>query len=199
MTKMLLAALAAVSILFTQPIGAEVAVNPVREAAAATVPMEVLGTSTRYCSAVVIAPERVLTAAHCLPSEIAQPSVRRDDKQYPVAGWTVRPADKDLAEMIVPGLDCPCVPVKPGVAKGDAVMVLGYPDGGDLVITEGVVVSVARVICYSAYDCRTQAITTARIRRGNSGGAVVVIRDSRAYLVAILVGGTEDLSSIELL
>lgn len=182
------------------------AVNPVQVASAATLPIEANGTDVRYCSAVVIAPERILTAAHCMTSDVAYPAVRVDDKQLRITEWLVDNSARDLAIGVVPGLNVTPVPFGEAsdVFKDQRVLVLGYPGGGPLKITEGVLVQLLRTICYAPLDCRPQTTTTAPSRGGNSGGPVVVIRDGRALLIGILVGGIREpgqpeYSTIELL
>jgi len=169
-------------------------VNPMKDVSAATLPIEVNGTNVRYCSAVVIAPGKILTAAHCISNDVAYPVVRVGDKQLRIVAWDISHSGKDVAIGTVPGLECPCVPVGElsDVYRGQKVLVLGYPDGGPLVVGEGVIITLSRTVCYAVFDCRPQATTTAPARGGNSGGPVVIIRDSKVYLIGILVGGIKD-------
>jgi len=182
------------------------AVNPMKDITAATLPIEVNGTDIRYCSSVVIAPERILTAAHCVTNDVAYPVVRVGGKQLRIMGWEIDQSSRDTAVGIVPGLECPCIPFADAsdMFVGQRVLVLGYPGGGPLVVTEGVMVQLSRTVCYDTHDCRPQATTTAPSRGGNSGGPVVVIRDGRALLVGVLVGGIREpgkdpVSTVELL
>lgn len=181
-------------------------VNPVKVVSAATLPIEANGTDLRYCSAVVIAPERILTAAHCVTNDIAFPAVRVEDKQLRITGWIVEQSARDIAIGIVPGLNV--APVEIGDARdvfvGQNILILGYPGGGPLKITEGQIRQLSRTVCYAYHDCRAQTTTSGITAGGNSGWPVVVIRDGKAVLIGILVGGIaepgkEQLSTIELL
>lgn len=72
------------------------------------------------CSAVVIAPETAITAAHCVSDEIKV--------DYHAVTRVIASDDtKDFAVLKVPGLACPCATLGVLPAKGDQVIAVGYP------------------------------------------------------------------------
>ena len=70
------------------------------------------------CSAVVVAPGRAVTAAHCAPHAAFVEDVA-------VSIVTVM-RTQDIAVLTVPGLECPCAPMEfTPPAKGEKVVVIG--------------------------------------------------------------------------
>jgi S1-C subfamily serine protease len=163
--------------------------NPIKDAAAATLPIENLRGDDRYCSSVVVAPGVALTASHC---DIGEPaSVEQNGKNLPIKSWSHDILGRDLAMVEVPGLQCPCVPL--GNAAEDLrpdtpVVVIGFPWGGEQTTSHGVV-GTYQLVCYGPDECLMQWSTSAWSRPGSSGGPVFVIVDSKAWLLGILVGG----------
>ena len=119
------------------------------------------------CSAVMIAPERALTAAHCL--DMVSPVVIIDGHRYAVTeGYAASP--RDIAILIVPGAPCPCVQVSgTPLVEGDWVAAVGYPYGLPLV-----------VVTYGEFqgrlifeeDGQEYLLVTALGAPGNSGGGI---------------------------
>ena len=75
---------------------------------------------------------------------------------------------------------------------GDSIVVLGYPSIGsksDITATEGII---------SGYDGNDYYITSAKVEEGNSGGAVILLKDN-CYLgipTFVMVGDTESMARI---
>lgn len=172
------------------------ATNPVRVAAAATLPLETADGSLRFCSLVVVAPDTAMTAAHC--NAAPQASTIQNGKRLQITLWDLDPAGRDLALLTIPGLECPCVPVgsKDDLVVGDPTVVFGYPFGGPLVATEGTYLSSRDVLVSNetsppSYTTYSVLVTAGAIFGGNSGGGLFVVRDSRAYLIGIAVVSNE--------
>lgn len=137
------------------------------------------------CSAVVLAPGKVLTARHC--DEIVNPTI--DGK--PVKFGKISPdADLMLAEADV---QCPCASVGPKPVLDEDVIVVGYPFANFLeglqVLTQGKAQGV-RHGGPLAEEGDT-LIITAPVGDGNSGGGVFINREGVWYLVGILVMSNE--------
>jgi S1-C subfamily serine protease len=166
------------------------AANPIKDAAAATLPIENPQGDDRYCSSVAVAPGVALTASHC---DIGAPaSVEQNGANLPIKSWAHDILGRDLAVIEVPGLQCPCVPLgnaADDLRTGNPVVVIGFPWGGEQKTTHGVV-GTYQLICYGPDECLMQWTADASSRPGNSGGPVLVIVDSKAWLIGILVGGT---------
>ena len=156
--------------------------HPIREAVAATVHKfhdPVLGIS---CSAVMVAPERAITAAHCL--NMTAPVLTIDGYEYAVTeGYAASP--RDVAILIVPGAPCPCARVADVAAvEGDPVAVVGYPFGLSRVVTYGEFQG--RVVL--AEDGQEYLLITALGAPGNSGGGVF---DNNGDLIGITSKGAQ--------
>lgn len=140
-----------------------------------------------YCSVVMIAPERALTAAHCL--YMKSPSVTIRGHDYPVReGYAASP--RDVAVLTIPGAPCPCVSVAgtPLVA-GDFVAVTGYPLGITLTVTYGEMQ--ARIVLPE--DGQEYLLMTALITLGHSGGGVF---NQYGELVGIITAGNIGMFSL---
>ena len=140
--------------------------HPIREAVAATVHKfhdPVLGIS---CSAVMVAPERAITAAHCL--NMTAPVLTIDGYEYAVTeGYAASP--RDVAILIVPGAPCPCARIADTpLEAGDPVAAVGYPFGMALVVTYGEMQ--ARVVLPE--DGQEYLVVTSLGAPGNSGGGI---------------------------
>jgi V8-like Glu-specific endopeptidase len=129
------------------------------------------------CSAIVIAPGRLLTAAHCAEHE----GFELDGK--PVA--TVRlDAPKDLAIMSVEGLECPCASLASAPpALDEPVIIVGFPLGR--------VVGVQYVTLgrFQGMHADGEMALSAHAAPGNSGGGVFVYRGGEWQLIGVLVSG----------
>ena len=167
----------ALTILFLGLILSSVSANAatLREVVAPTVHKMTDGMQT--CSAVMLAPGRAVTAAHC--TDMTTPTLEVNGVKYPVTEAYAN-TDRDLAILIVPGAPCPCATVGTiAPNEGDGVAVVGYPYGIARVVTYGEVQ--ARIV--NSEDKREYVLTTASGAPGNSGGGVF---DSYGYLVGIL-------------
>ena len=120
------------------------------------------------CSAVMIAPSRALTAAHC--TAIPNAALEIDGASYPVSGSFPVKEGLDLAVIIVPSAPCPCATLaRESSALGSLVYVVGYPRGLLRVVTFGLFQG---SVTPSDYDGNTYGVTDARTAPGNSGGGV---------------------------
>ena len=138
--------------------------HPTRDAVAATVHR--MHEEGRSCSAVMIAPERALTAAHCLNMDAPVLTIEGYDYVI-VEGYAATP--RDVAILIVPGAPCPCVRVADTpIGVGDFVAVGGYPYGVALSVTYGEMQ--ARVVLPE--DGQEYLMISALGAPGNSGGGV---------------------------
>jgi len=134
------------------------------------------------CSAVMIAPERALTAAHCL--NMTAPVVTIDGHDYPVLeAYAATP--RDMAILIIPGAPCPCAVVSDTpVSEGDWVAAVGYPWGIIRTVTYG---EVQGRIVYEE-DGQEYLFVTTLGAPGNSGGGLF---NERGELVGITVKGAQ--------
>jgi len=135
-----------------------------RNDAAATVHQMTDSSVEVACSVVMIAPERALTARHCLQME--SPVVTIDGVNYPVTFGYGNPV-LDLAILTIPDAPCPCAkPTDNKLQVGEQVMLIGFPYSIAKVVTYGEMQ--ARVVL----DAVEYAVVTAPARPGNSGGGV---------------------------
>lgn len=132
------------------------------------------------CSAVMIAPERALTAAHCL--NMTSPVLTIEGVDYPITeGYAASP--RDLAILFVPGAPCPCAVVSLYPSEeGDALLAVGYPYGLARVVTYGEFQ--ARIVLEE--DGQEYILTTTLGAPGNSGGGLF---NDRGELIGITVKG----------
>lgn len=140
-----------------------------------------------YCSVVMIAPERALTAAHCLWMESPSVTIRGHD--YPVReGYAASP--RDVAVLTIPGAPCPCAMIsKTPLAIGDFVIVTGYPLGIALTVTYGEMQ--ARIVLPE--DGQEYLLVTALTTLGHSGGGVF---NQYGELVGIIAAGAPGMFSL---
>lgn len=128
------------------------------------------------CSAVVIAPEKVLTAAHC-----DQPGMKVDGKP----ATSIRKNETaDLMLLFVDGLGCPCVPVAKELPKVDQrVFTIGFPLGLGKVMTEGRMQELTNPNPEFAH----YMLVTSPVVFGNSGGPVFAMNEQYEYRVVGVV------------
>lgn len=134
------------------------------------------------CSAVMIAPERALTAAHCLGMNA--PVVTINGYDYPVLeGYAASP--RDIAILIIPGAPCPCARFADTTAEeGDPAVVVGYPWAMLRVVTYGEIQG--RIVLEE--DGQEYLFVTALVAPGNSGGGVF---DKYGDLIGIVSKGAQ--------
>ena len=132
------------------------------------------GNAAIVCTAVMLQPERAITANHCTKYETLALTI--NGKSYPVLESYANP-DRDLAILIVPGAPCPCAYIRTTSAQLDeAIMLVGYVEG------------VLQTLVYGHAQGRVkeknreQLITSASGAPGKSGGGVF---DRNGYLLAI--------------
>jgi S1-C subfamily serine protease len=133
------------------------------------------------CSGVLIAPKRLLTAAHCQVGSVLTVAGK-------VAKIIKTDDVKDLMLLEI-DLSCPCVPVgKTNPAVGDELTVVGYPYGSNtgfiLVTTSGYVQGYIQAQEFNGY-----MFTTTPVAPGNSGGGVYQFVSGKWYVVAIVSRG----------
>jgi hypothetical protein len=179
---MLAATMATLLALALAPAGAgAAAAGPLDRAAAAVVPIT-SGTDL-IGSGVVVAPDRVLTAAHVVDDAAGTDTnimLGAAAVPYDVIGID-RTRDLALLSVSLPKVQPIVWGDSRSVLRGDEVIVLGYPIGLESVsLTRGVVSSPNQVVGGATF-----IQTDAAINPGNSGGALV---DSRGRLIGINVG-----------
>lgn len=130
------------------------------------------------CSAVMIAPERAMTAKHCIDME--SPQLNVSGRDYVITEAYANSV-LDLAVLIVPGAPCPCSTIREEPAReGELAMVVGYPYGIARVTTYGEV----QGRFTNPEDKQEYVLVTAPTAPGNSGGGVF---DMQGYLMGIMV------------
>ena len=154
------------------------------------------------CSAVTIAFEKMLTAAHCLDAGLDL-VVTKDGIVHTVYGGK-RSQNHDVAIIYVRGVYCPCAPVtltEPVV--GEPVMVIGFPRGEWMPEQPGKVIAVASIMDrlillfgpppedldesqLPLYYVRSEyLIHSAELIGGHSGGGTFVMPDGEWKLIAM--------------
>jgi hypothetical protein len=133
-------------------------------------PLYGAGDANASCGGVMVAPMRLLTAAHCV-SDGAKMEAGPNHMPLKILRLD---AAKDLALAAV-AIDCPCAPIATDVVEVDEpVLVIGYPLNDTLevqVATEG------RAQGYASLgSSRSRLRTTAPVMPGNSGGGLFVRR-----------------------
>ncbi|HZF18429.1 MAG TPA: trypsin-like peptidase domain-containing protein [Burkholderiales bacterium] len=129
-------------------------------------------------SAVVIAPDTVLTNCHVL-AKAKRVSVRQENTSHN-AKLQYADVERDLCQLTVAGLGAPAVPVGDSdkMAVGQHVFALGNPKGLELTLSDGLVSALRR-------DDKGHLVliqTTAPISQGSSGGGLF---DENGKLIGI--------------
>ncbi|MCZ4638412.1 MarP family serine protease, partial [Streptomyces rubrogriseus] len=168
-----------------EPSGDSVTPAATRAAQLSTVKVEgVSGTQGREGSGFVYAPEHVMTNAHVVAG-IDDPSVRVGGvgPAYDARVVLFDP-DKDVAVLYVPDLSAPVLRFDEDAARGDAAVVAGYPQNGDLDLRAATVANRVRATGQNIYsdESVTREIYSIRstVRPGNSGGPLLTT-DGRVY------------------
>ena len=135
------------------------------------------------CSAVIIAPARALTAAHCI--SIPDMALKYDDgRVFPVLAALPDIMGRDVATLLVPDLVGPtALTTDRPIEQDEFVYAVGYPYGIGNVLTVGNF----QFRTYNPEEERYYLISTVMVAPGNSGGALFVVRDGVPYLVGIVV------------
>lgn|SRR5574341_45034 len=120
------------------------------------------------CSAVMIAPERAVTAKHCIRA-MESPSLKIGEKLYPaIEAYTNEFVDAGI--LIVPDAPCPCATFRSTkLVKGETIVVIGYPfDSDEITELEGIITGDIIPFNEMPYTITTAAPTVG----GMSGGGV---------------------------
>jgi hypothetical protein len=137
------------------------------------------------CSAVVVAPERALTAAHCIGA-----AETLNGKKVEVL--RVMP-ELDLMLLKVPGLECPCVPVGDIPALDSDVSAVGYASGLHQVLTKGTYQG--KFSSPLVPEAEGFLVFSAIAEGGFSGGGIFQKQHGKWKLVAITSAGTKTFTS----
>jgi len=140
------------------------------------------------CSGTVIAPDTVVTAAHCV--DVVTHVRGNDGGLYKIEGGKVGDG-VDGAVLWVPGVACPCAPVGAPAAVGDKVRAIGFPSGvfSD---TYGVVLGVEVLPLEASngeYPNQREIFNSAEIAPGSSGGGLWRLDGDQWVLVGVTVHG----------
>ncbi|MEU3945067.1 MarP family serine protease [Streptomyces sp. NPDC029526] len=168
-----------------EPSGDSVTAAATRAAQRSTVKVEgVAGTQGREGSGFVYAPERVMTNAHVVAG-IDRPTVQVGGvgRTYRAQVVLFDPA-KDVAVLEVPGLRAPVLRFEDDARRGDAAVVAGYPQDGDLDLRAATVANRVQARGRTIYNDATvtREIYSIRstVRPGNSGGPLLTT-DGKVY------------------
>ena len=168
-----------------KPTGDSVTASATNAAKRSTVKIEgVAGTQGREGSGFVYAPRHVMTNAHVVAG-IDDPSVRVGGvgRSYESRVVLFDP-DKVVAVLYVPDLRAPVLRFDDGAGRGDAAVVAGYPQDGDLNLQAATVAGRVQATGQNIYNDEvvTREIYSIRstVRPGNSGGPLLTT-DGRVY------------------
>ncbi|WP_082950611.1 MarP family serine protease [Mycobacterium sp. 1164985.4] len=143
-------------------------------------------------SGVVVAPNRVMSAAHAVAGADSV-SVFLGDREIPATVVIYDPA-MDVAVLDVPDLHAPTLPLDQHPAvTGTDVMVLGYPGGGPFVATPARIRRVMELLVPDIYRTTTVNrevyVIRGPIRHGGSGGPLI---DLNGRVLGITFGAAID-------
>ncbi|MFF7555551.1 MarP family serine protease [Streptomyces olivaceus] len=180
------------------PSGDSVTAAATAAARRSTVKVEgVAGTQGREGSGFVYAPQRVMTNAHVVAG-IDDPTVRVGGvgPAYEARVVLFDPGT-DVAVLYVPDLDAPVLRFDEDAARGDAAVVAGYPQDGDLDLRAATVAQRVQARGQNIYHDEnvTREIYSVRstVRPGNSGGPLLTT-DGRVFGV-VFARSTSDAST----
>ncbi|MEU0220782.1 MarP family serine protease [Streptomyces sp. NPDC006265] len=168
-----------------KPTGDSVTAAATEAAKRSTVKVEgVAGTQGREGSGFVYAREHVMTNAHVVAG-IDEPTVQIGGvgRTYEAQVVLFDP-QKDVAVLYVPGLKAPVLRFDDDAERGDAAVVAGYPQDGDLNLQAATVANRMRATGQNIYNdgTATREIYSIRstVRPGNSGGPLLTT-DGRVF------------------
>ena len=136
-----------------------------------------------HCSAVMVAPGVLLTAAHC-EEEGAK---KLSGSNLPIK-FLRKDESRDLMLLQV-GKGCPCVPITfEQFTQDEPVVQIGYPEAsGVQVLTKG---NIQGAINLEKQGLKEMVLSTAPASLGSSGGPVFVKRDGEWKVGGLVFGGT---------
>jgi S1-C subfamily serine protease len=168
-----------------EPSGDSVTASATNAAKLSTVKIEgASGTEGREGSGFVYAARHVMTNAHVVAG-IDHPSVRIGGVGPSYAARVVFfDPDRDVAVLYVPDLHAPVLRFDDGAKRGDASVVAGYPQDGDLTLRAATVANRIQATGQNIYSTATVTREIYSIRStvlpGNSGGPLLTT-DGRVY------------------
>lgn len=168
-----------------KPSGDSVTASATNAAKLSTVKIEgASGTQGREGSGFVYTARHVMTNAHVVAG-IDHPSVRIGGVGPSYAARVVLfDPDRDVAVLYVPGLRAPVVHFDTGAKRGNAAVVAGYPQDGELTLRAATVANRIKATGQNIYntDTVTREIYSIRstVLPGNSGGPLLTT-DGRVY------------------
>jgi S1-C subfamily serine protease len=177
------------------PSGDSVTARATQAARFSTVKIEgISGNQGREGSGFVYAPQHVMTNAHVVAG-IDRPTLQIGGVGHTYGARVVLfDPDRDVAVLYVPGLSAPVLGFDGTAARGDAAVVAGYPQNGDLDVQAATVANRIRATGQNIYSDATvtREIYSVRstVRPGNSGGPLLTT-DGRVYGV-IFARSTSD-------
>jgi hypothetical protein len=152
---------------------------PVTRQAVHSIELPTLGT---ICSGVMIAPNKMLSAAHC--------SFEGIQVNGTPAVVLKKDTQNDLLLLLV-NKDCPCVVMAGHLPKDGAIVdIIGYPAGLMKIRTTGIFQGEALFSNPSVPELYEYAIFSANVEGGYSGGGIF---DPAGNLIAIVSAGTKTL------
>ncbi|MFD7137241.1 MarP family serine protease [Streptomyces sp. NPDC059894] len=179
-----------------EPTGDSVTASATNAARLSTVKVEgVSGGQGREGSGFVYARERVMTNAHVVAG-MDEPTVRVGGvgRSY-TARVVLFDPDRDVAVLYVAGLRAPVLRFDDTASRGDAAVVAGYPQDGDLDLraatVAGRVEATGRNIHNDATVTREIHTIRSLVRPGNSGGPLLTT-DGRVYGVVFARSTSDD-------
>ncbi|MEU1591300.1 MarP family serine protease [Streptomyces sp. NPDC005708] len=161
-----------------EPSGDSVTASATNAAKLSTVKIEgASGTEGREGSGFVYAARHVMTNAHVVAG-IDHPSVRIGGVGPSYAARVVFfDPDRDVAVLYVPDLHAPVLRFDDGAKRGDAAVVAGYPQDGDLTLRAATVANRIQATGQNIYSTATVTREIYSIRStvlpGNSGGPLL--------------------------
>ncbi len=156
--------------------------------------VKLLSNGRAMCSAVVIAPDKLVSAAHCLVYGEAD-AVETPHGVYPIQSGKMNWPASDFMVLTAPGVNCPCAETTPFVViPGETAVAVGFPgvDDGAQRVSIGKIIGVDRVDSHwrnldpdELMGQWRALFHTARTLPGMSGGGVFIESNGRWLLIAV--------------